>query len=35
MSVPKKTRQAALISGASIILASITLLSLRVLHPGR
>ncbi len=33
MSIPKKTRQAALISGASIILAGIMLLSLRVLHP--
>ncbi len=33
MSIPKKTRQAALISGASIILAGITLLSLRILHP--
>jgi len=33
MSRPKETRHAALISGASIILAGITLLSLRVLHP--
>lgn len=33
MSISKETRQAALISGASIILAGITFLSLRVLHP--
>ncbi len=33
MSISKETRQAALISGASIILASIPFLSLRVLHP--
>lgn len=33
MRIPKETRQAALISGASIIFAGITLLSLRVLHP--
>ncbi len=33
MSIPKETRHAALISGVSIILAGITLLSLRALHP--
>lgn len=33
MCIPKGTRHAALISGASIILAGITLLSLRALHP--
>ena len=33
MSISKETRQAALISGASIILAGITVLSLRLLHP--
>ncbi len=33
MSIPKETRHAALISAASIILAGITLLSLRVTHP--
>lgn len=33
MSIAKQTRQAVLLSGASIILAGIMLLSLRVLHP--
>jgi hypothetical protein len=33
MSLRKETRHAVLISGASILLAGITLLSLRVLHP--
>ena len=33
MSISKETRQAVLMSGASIILAGITFLSLRVLHP--